>query len=188
MLDPKQPTTEAPNDVEPGHGHVRAAREEKRSSAEAIGIDADYISGFVERFYARIREDEVLGPIFAERITDWDVHLDRMKGFWRSILHNTGEFKGNPMLKHQAIPGLDIAHFSRWLELFYATLREEEPDASATELVASRARMIADSLLTRIEMRRTGISGATNPSMQKSSQRLCAFGDQFRGYSGLSRD
>lgn len=143
-----------------GEDHVRAARLEKRNRAEAIGVDARYISSFVERFYANIRQDDLLGPIFAERIKDWDAHLDRMKRFWRSILHNSGEFSGNPMAKHIVIPGLGEAHFAHWLQLFYRTLREEEPDPQATRLVAERARMIADSLLTGIEMQRTGLSGA----------------------------
>ena len=161
MLDETDPpATAIAADERPGRAHVQAARDKKRAEAEAIGVDADYISGFVERFYARIREDELLGPIFAERIADWDVHLGRMKQFWRSILHNSGEFSGNPMVKHIAIPGLDRSHFSRWLELFYETLRKEEPQDAATRLVGRRARMIADSLLTGIEMHRSGLSGA----------------------------
>ena len=160
MLDQAGPEAQGREDKRPGHDRVRAAREEKRASAEAIGVDADYISSFVDRFYARIRDDGLLGPIFAARIADWDVHLERMKRFWRSVLHNSGEFSGNPMLKHMAIPGLDASHFAHWLELFYATLRDEEPDPAATSLVAERARMIADSLLMGIEMHRTGLSGA----------------------------
>ncbi len=132
-------------------------RAEKRASAEAIGVDAGYVDHFVEAFYGKVREDELLGPIFAERIADWPRHLGRMKAFWRSVLHNSGEFSGNPMLKHLAIPGLDITHFSRWLDLFYATLREAEPTSEATALVGERARMIADSLLTAIAMRRDGL-------------------------------
>lgn len=149
-----------PTAQRPGEEHARKAREEKRAQAEAIGIDADYISSFVDRFYSRIRTDELLGPIFNERIGDWDEHLGRMKRFWRSILHNSGEFSGNPMIKHVVIPGLDASHFAHWLQLFYATLRDEEPDPAATRLVAERARMIADSLLTGIEMHRNGLSGA----------------------------
>ncbi len=143
-----------------GEDFVRAAREDKRARAEAIGVDADYIASFVDRFYARIRKDDLLGPIFAERIADWDEHLGRMKRFWRSILHNSGEFSGNPMVKHMAIPGLDSSHFAHWLDLFYATLREDEPDPAATRLVGARARMIADSLLTGIETQRNGLAGA----------------------------
>lgn len=140
--------------------HIAAMRADKRARAEAMGIDADYISSFVDRFYARIRTDDLLGPIFAERIVDWPEHLGRMKGFWRSILHNSGEFSGNPMAKHIAIPGLDEGHFAHWLDLFYATLRDGEPDPEATREVGTRARMIADSLLTGIAMHRTGLSGA----------------------------
>lgn len=134
-------------------------RAEKRAAAEEIGIDATFIDHLVEAFYARIREDDLLGPIFAERIADWPPHLARMKAFWRSVLHISGEFSGNPMLKHLAIPGLELRHFSRWLHLFYETLREAEGHPAATDLVGARARMIADSLLTAIEMRRNGLAG-----------------------------
>lgn len=133
-------------------------RSEKRAAAEAIGVDADFIDDLVENFYGKIREDDLLGPIFAERIAHWPPHLARMKAFWRSVLHNSGEFSGNPMLKHLAIPGLELDHFSRWLELFYESLREAEGDREATQLVGGRARMIADSLLTAIAMRRDGLT------------------------------
>jgi len=86
------------------HAHAAAARARKKAEAEEIGIDDDFIATFVEAFYQRIRGDGLLGPIFKERIDDWDWHLDRMKRFWRSILHNSGEFSGNPMAKHLAIP------------------------------------------------------------------------------------
>ena len=137
--------------------HAERKRAEKRVAAEGIGVDTAYIDGFVEAFYAKVRDDDLLRPIFADRIADWPRHLGRMKAFWRSVLHNSGEFSGNPMIKHLAIPGLDVSHFSRWLDLFYATLREAEPTSEATALVGERARMIADSLLTGIAMHRDGL-------------------------------
>ncbi|MBO9516315.1 MAG: group III truncated hemoglobin [Variovorax sp.] len=140
--------------------HIEALRARKQAEAEAIGVDAAYVSALVERFYGKIRADALLGPIFAERVTDWDLHLGRMKQFWRSVLHASGEFAGNPMVKHVAIPGLEERHFAHWLGLFYATLRELEPSDAATRLVAERARMIADSLLTGIATQRTGLAGA----------------------------
>ena len=140
------------------HEYVSRKRAEKRAAAEAIGVDEAYVDRVVEAFYAKVREDELIGPIFAGRIDNWPSHLTRMKAFWRSVLHNSGEFSGNPMLKHIVIPGLELAHFSRWLELFYATLREAESHPEATELVGGRARMIADSLLTAIAMRRDGLA------------------------------
>lgn len=138
---------------------VEEKRAEKRAAAEKIGVDAEFIDRLIEAFYARIRDDALLGPIFAERIADWPSHLARMKAFWRSVLHNSGEFSGNPMLKHLAIPGLELRHFSHWLDLFYETLRDAEGQNAATDLVGAKARMIADSLLTAITMRRDGLAG-----------------------------
>ena len=152
-------TTRRPADAE-RRAHIEALRARKQGEAEEIGVDAAYIASFVDRFYGKIREDALLGPIFAERVADWDLHLGRMKQFWRSVLHASGEFAGNPMVKHIAIPGLEERHFAHWLGLFYATLREREPTDEATRLVAERARMIADSLLTGIATRRSGLAGA----------------------------
>jgi len=136
------------------------ARAAKKQAAEDIGITADYVDRMVETFYGSIREDALLGPIFDQRIADWPAHLARMKAFWRSVLHNSGEFSGNPMIKHIAIPGLEERHFAHWLELFYATLRGMEEDRAATELVGMRARMIADSLLTGIAIHCHGLTGS----------------------------
>jgi hemoglobin len=140
--------------------HAAHARQAKRHEAEAIGIDERFISYMVEGFYADIRKDDLLGPVFAERIADWPPHLARMKQFWRSILHNSGEFSGNPMARHIAIPGLEPRHFVRWLELFYANLRTMTQNPRSAELVGERARMIAESLLAGILVRREGIAGA----------------------------
>lgn len=142
------------------HPHAIAAREHKAAKAAERGIDADYVSAFVDAFYAKIRGDALLGPIFAARISDWDPHLARMKRFWRSILLGSGEYAGNPMEMHMTIPGLDERHFAHWLDLFYATLRELEPHPQATLETGKRARMIADSLLTGIATREHGLTGA----------------------------
>lgn len=139
---------------------VRAIREAKREHAVSLGVDEGFVSDLVETFYGAIRADALLGPIFAERIDDWPVHLARMKAFWRSILFNSAEFSGNPMARHIAIPGLEEQHFAHWLTLFYATLRQIEQSEDGTRLVAGRARAIADSLLTGIAVRREGLTGA----------------------------
>lgn len=142
------------------HAHALKARADRRAQAEAIGVDPDYVSRFVEAFYGKIRLDAVLGPIFAAKISDWDEHLGRMKRFWRSILFSSAEYSGNPMPRHVAIPDLDEAHFAQWLELFYTTLREEGGSDEGTRLVGERARMIADSLLTGISLQRDGLTGS----------------------------
>ena len=157
---PRHPHHQNPNPTPAEvHAHAAAARARKRAEAEAIGIDGEFVALLVERFYARIRADDLLGPIFAARISDWPVHLGRMKSFWRSVLHNSGEYAGNPMARHLAMPDLGQEHFAHWLELFYATLRDLERDPAATRLVGTRARMIAESLLTGIATRGGRIGG-----------------------------
>lgn len=150
------------------HPRAVAAREKRRAEAEAAGVDAAFISDLVDRFYERIRGDEVLGPIFGRHISDWRPHLDRMKAFWRSILHNSAEFSGNPMQRHMAVHDAGAAlgepEFARWLQLFYATCNDlaAERGVAAEEArqVSERARMIADSLLTGIATRAHGLTAA----------------------------
>jgi len=150
------------------HPRALAARAKRRAEAEAAGVDAAFISDLVERFYEGIRTDAVLGPIFARHIADWPPHLARMKAFWRSILHNSAEFSGNPMQRHAAVheagSELGEAEFARWLRLFYATCEalaaERGLDRAAARQVNERARMIADSLLTGIATREHGLTAA----------------------------
>ncbi|URD60535.1 group III truncated hemoglobin [Sphingomonas sp. KRR8] len=138
--------------------HAVQAREAKRTAAAAIGIDDRFVSDLVEQFYDSVRDDTMLGPIFAERIGNWPNHLEQMKRFWRSILFSSGEFFGSPMAKHVAIPGLDRDHFLRWLELFHSTLDELGP-AAASAHVYEKARSIAASLLNGIRIHRDGTLG-----------------------------
>lgn len=139
--------------IEP-HPHAAARRAERVEAANAIGIDAVLISQLVETFYAKVRSDVVLAPIFATRIADWPVHLERMKRFWGSVLLGDGGYAGNPMVKHAAIPGIERGEFQRWLLLFGETLDDLDcPDAARAQ-IGARARSIADSLLTGIRIHR----------------------------------
>lgn len=103
------------------------------------------ITWLVHAFYARVREDEVLGPIFAAKITDWGPHLAKMVDFWSSALRGTARFRGTPMPKHVALPNLRASTFERWLELFHATTRELENQAMR-ERADELAERIAQSL------------------------------------------
>lgn len=146
------------------HSHAVTAREKKQADAEAVGIDEAFISVLVEDFYALIRKDNILGPVFAERITDWPHHLARMKAFWRSVLHKSGEFSGNPMVKHIAIPKIGMPEFAHWLKLLAETLEGMGAAPDARALVTTRAEMIAESLLMGIRIHRDGI---TDPDRMK---------------------
>lgn len=111
---------------------------------DETGIDETMIDALVEGFYARVREDGLIGPIFAARIADWAPHLAQMKLFWSSVALSTGVYQGRPMPKHLPLP-IDARHFDRWLEIFVATANELCPPVAAKHFI-ERARRIAESL------------------------------------------
>ena len=109
-------------------------------------ISEDMVRQLVHAFYARIREDEALGPIFARVIgEDWGPHLAKMCDFWSSVMLMNGRYKGNPMIAHLRLKMVQPEHFARWLELFHATALEECPPDIAAQFSA-RADNIAKSL------------------------------------------
>lgn len=124
-------------------GTERRARIVEQIRAET-GIDESMIERLVHSFYARVRDDALIGPIFAARINDWDLHLQRMCLFWSSVALASGRYHGQPMPKHLPLP-VEARHFDRWLELFRQTAREVCPPA-ATGLFINRAELIGQSL------------------------------------------
>lgn len=109
---------------------------------ERTGISEAMIGELVEKFYGRVRQDELLGPIFAA-VQDWDEHLARLRDFWSSVVLTTGRYHGQPMRVHLPLT-LAGDHFDRWLDLFEQTARELCPPAAAA-LFIDKARRIADS-------------------------------------------
>jgi hemoglobin len=89
----------------------------------AVGIEEELICAVVEAFYARVRTDADLAPIF-QKILDWPAHLARMCDFWSSVILITGAYKGDVIGQHLPLPGLTDRHFGTWIELFDATTRE----------------------------------------------------------------
>lgn len=81
------------------------------------------VTRLVHLFYAKVRDDAVLGPIFKDRVGNWENHLGKMVDFWSSALRGTTRYRGAPLPKHVALPGLRIELFHRWLGLFRETTR-----------------------------------------------------------------
>ena len=108
------------------------------------GISEAMIEQLVHAFYAKVRKDPMIGPVFEVRITNWEPHLAQMCAFWSSVALMTGRYHGTPMVKHMRLP-VDAAHFDRWLGLFEETAREVCPP-QAVEHFMERAQRIASSL------------------------------------------
>ncbi|WP_072374883.1 group III truncated hemoglobin [Hyphomicrobium sp. NDB2Meth4] len=117
----------------------------------AVGITEPMIEALVHAFYASVRRDEMLGPIFDAQIDDWDAHLAKLCRFWSSVTLMTGTYEGRPMAVHAALPAIEGEHFARWLALFAETAHAVcPPDAAA--LFVDRAQRIAESLKHGIDL------------------------------------
>ena len=90
------------------------------------------IETLVPAFYAAVRADAVLGPIFAEHVTDWPEHEARIGRFWRNAIQRERVYDGSPMLAHRDAGDVRAEHFPVWLALFDAVLARTLPaDAAA---------------------------------------------------------
>jgi hemoglobin len=104
------------------------------------------IATLVNDFYADIRRDSVLQPVFDGAIGDnWESHLARMVDFWCSVMLSSAEFKGNVYGKHMQLQGIELEHFRRWLGLFESHVRRLFAPETAEGFLAA-ARRIAASL------------------------------------------
>ena len=137
-----------------------AADRRARSTAEIqekTGISEEMIDTLVRKFYANVRNDAVLGPIFESRIEDWESHFVRLAAFWSSVALMTGRYHGRPMDAHMPLP-IDAAHFDTWLAIFEKTAHEVCPPDAALHFI-ERARRIAESLELGIAMRHGKLLG-----------------------------
>jgi hemoglobin len=116
------------------------------SAAKLSDVSEDGIRRLVDAFYDKVRLDAELAPIFLRAIPgDWGPHLTRMYAFWSSVMLTTGRYKGNPVVKHLIIPGIQPHLFERWLALFNETCGELFEDGVSEEFRVKAAR-IAESL------------------------------------------
>jgi hemoglobin len=109
-------------------------------------VDEVGIRRLVDGFYAKVRSDPELAPIFGRIIPgDWEAHLATMRNFWSSVMLTSGRYKGNPVAVHLRIEGIEPAQFDRWLQLFGETCGELFEEELAAVFRGKAAR-IAESL------------------------------------------
>lgn len=116
-------------------------------------VHREAVEKLVDRFYARVREDEILAPIFNNVIRDrWPEHLEKMYNFWETVLLNNHTYYGNPFLPHANLP-VSKNHFQRWLTLFYQTL-DSEFEGEKTKEAKQRAFKMAEMFQLKIDFHR----------------------------------
>ena len=109
-------------------------------------MEEDDLQRLVDRFYAKVREDAFIGPLFNRAVASWPEHLHKLGAFWSSVMRTSGRYKGSPMAAHlNHAAAMEPAMFDRWLELWRETAREElVPDHA--EAIVAKAERIAESL------------------------------------------
>lgn len=115
----------------------------------ASQLSEEAIRRLVDRFYAQVCRDELLGPVFARTLGEsneaWAAHLARLSDFWSSVMLTSGRYHRDPFSAHLRLPDIAPGMFDRWLALFGETCAELfEPDVA--DAFRERAERIARSL------------------------------------------
>lgn len=117
-------------------------------------------------FYAKVRKDETLAPIFNTAISDWEPHLEKLTDFWEMQLFGGRTFNGNPIQAHwqaDEISGNTISacHFGSWLNLWFQTI-DELFSGPNCDLLKYRARKMQTVLMVSIFEHRKQQSPSAN--------------------------
>lgn len=83
--------------------------------------DKNDITFFVERFYTKVLQDELLSPLFTH--VHFKEHLPKMIHFWSFVLLDEPGYKTDVTRVHLNMP-LTKDLFDRWITLFNHTIDE----------------------------------------------------------------
>lgn len=87
----------------------------------------------VDTFYEKVRENDMLSPIFNSIIKDrWPQHLEKMYRFWQTVLLQEHTYFGSPFPSHAKLP-IEQQHFDIWLRLWHTTIDNHFKGEKATE-------------------------------------------------------
>ncbi len=114
----------------------------------------DDIKKLVDYFYEKVRQDELLAPVFHARIQNgWPEHLERMYAFWQTVLLHKQAYHGSPFPPHMRLP-ISQSHFERWLALFSLTIDALFEGENANSAKSKAAKM-SEMFQSKIEFYKT---------------------------------
>jgi hemoglobin len=114
-----------------------------QSRALEAGLTRPLVRDVVLGFYAKVRQDEVLGPLFEAAIgATWDAHIERIVQFWLTATRLERSYDGGAFMRaHMRHRSIRVDHIPRWLELFEATLAQRCSPPQAAALLDIAVRM-----------------------------------------------
>ena len=92
------------------------------------------ILNLLRHFYADVRQDPLIGPVFNAQIKDWKEHLDIIASFWETLIGGPRTYARPMPMKHVPLH-LREEHFERWLLLWQANCRAQLPIYLAREMI-----------------------------------------------------
>ena len=122
---------------------------------QAEKITKENIRTLVMSFYAKIINDEIVGPFFIAQLGEdikseiWQTHLEVIVGFWTSLALGEPRYNGNLFLPHTKLGQLKRETFEQWLKLFAETLDEVYVEAIA-EKFKERSMIIARNFMRNL--------------------------------------
>lgn len=73
------------------------------------------IKFLVDKFYQKVKENELLGPVFTTVIQNrWPQHLEKMYRFWETVLLEKQTYKGGPSRHMQSYPCISSILIPGW--------------------------------------------------------------------------
>ncbi len=109
-------------------------------------LGEDGFASLVAAFYRRVREDDILAPLYPE--SDWDGAEQRLRDF---LIFRFGgpqryiEERGHPRLRMRHAPfAIGVAERDRWLELMEASMEETNVPSPSREHLSESFAQIAD--------------------------------------------
>ncbi|RZS98683.1 group III truncated hemoglobin [Cecembia calidifontis] len=114
------------------------------------------VSRLVRTFYAKVRKNPTLGPIFNTIVHDWEVHLERLTDFWEMVLLHSGPGAGkfSPVPVHREVDDkmdhqVSESHFNTWLALWFDTI-DSQFKGEVAEYAKQHAHKMAHILFFKI--------------------------------------
>ena len=92
------------------------------------------LSRLLRHFYADVRQDPLIGPIFNAQIKDWKHHLEVIASFWETIIGGPSTYARPMPMKHLTLR-LREKDFERWLFLWQANCRTQLSSDVAKEMI-----------------------------------------------------
>jgi len=111
------------------------------------------IQSLVDQFYAKVQEDDLLGPIFNSKLSGrWEMHLRKLYRFWNTVLLRRPDYFGNPVPLHFPL-NINETHFAVWLDIWDKTV-DENFEGKIAERAKFRGKTMAASFISHLKKER----------------------------------